>query len=73
VTSTIDTGTYFVNAPCPECGSIVEILANIASVLTVPQDDTPQLKVRLKAQAIAHNCRSGRQVSIEEAISEATR
>lgn len=67
---TIGTGTYIVEAPCPECGQIVSVLARLSSVLTVPQDDGPTLRLKLKGEAVPHSCHV-RQVTLEEAITEA--
>lgn len=59
-TKTLSTGTYLVEAPCPKCGALEEILVSIRSVLTTPEDDTQQLKVRLKGKARDHDCRQER-------------
>lgn len=57
---TLSTGTYIIQAPCPLCGEVDEILATIGSVATTPEHDTAQLKVQLKAKAIDHDCRQTR-------------
>lgn len=57
-TPRIGTGYVTVDAPCPECGALVEILATIRSVLTVPQDDAGSIRLRLKAKAVDHECRA---------------
>lgn len=67
---TISTGTYIVEAPCPECEQLVSVLARLSSVLTVAQDDGPTLRLKLKGEAVPHSCHV-RQVTIAEAIAEA--
>jgi hypothetical protein len=57
-TPRIGTGFVWVDAPCPECGALVEILAAVRSVLTVPQDDAATIRLRLKAKAVDHDCRT---------------
>lgn len=58
----IQTGTYVVEAHCPRCGAIEEILCSIRSVLTTPEDDSGSLKVQLKGKARDHDCRQSRMV-----------
>lgn len=58
----IDAGTYVVHAHCPKCGGSELVLVALREVLTVPADEVPQLKVRLKGQAVPHICN---QTSIE--------
>jgi hypothetical protein len=58
-TQRIGTGYVWIDAPCPECGALVEVLAIIRSVLTVPQDDAGTVRVRLKSKAVDHQCASG--------------
>ena len=67
---TISTGTYIVEAPCHECGQLVSVLARLSSVLTVPQDVGPTLRLKLMGEAVPHSCHV-RQVTLEEAITEA--
>lgn len=55
-TKTIPTGTYLVEAPCPNCGVIEEVLVGLRSVLTTPQDDQASIKVSCKGKARDHNC-----------------
>ena len=54
---TLATGTYLVEAPCPRCGVIEEILVSLRSVLTQPEDDTGSIRVRLKGKARDHDCK----------------
>lgn len=66
---TLPTGVYLVEAACPRCGAIEEILVAIRSVLTTPEDDTGSLRVRLRGKARDHDCRQLRlsqlQVSVD--------
>lgn len=57
VEKTIPTGTYLIEAPCPRCGVIEEILVSLQSVLTTPEHDTGSLRVRLKGKGRDHDCR----------------
>lgn len=50
------TGTYLVDAPCPKCGVIEEVLVSIESVLTLPQNSSGSLRVRLQGKALDHDC-----------------
>jgi hypothetical protein len=52
----IDTGVYMVNAPCPRCGVVEEILVAIRSVLTTPEDGPGSLRVKIKGKARDHDC-----------------
>lgn len=61
-TKTIPTGVYLIEAACPRCGAIEEILVAIRSVLTTPEDDTGSLRVRLKGKARDHDCKQARLV-----------
>lgn len=63
-TPRIPTGYVWIDAPCPECGALVEVLAVIRSVLTVPQDEAGTIRVRLKANAVDHECRNGVQAAL---------
>lgn len=66
---TIGTGYVRVDAPCPECGSIAEVVARIGTTLTTPDDDVPTLRLRLKAKAVPHECRAGRgQLTITDVL-----
>lgn len=57
---TIETGTYLVEAPCPRCGVVEEILARLSTVLTTPQDDAGALRVKIKSKPRDHDCAQGR-------------
>jgi hypothetical protein len=59
---TIPTGTYIVEAHCPRCNAIEEVLVSIRSVLTTPEDDPATLRVRLKCKARDHDCNQSRLV-----------
>lgn len=61
-TKTIETGVYLVEARCPRCGAIEEILCAIRSVLTTPEDDSGSLRLKLKHKARDHDCRQARMV-----------
>lgn len=63
MTDTIDTGTYYVNAPCPRCGVIEEILVAVRSKLTIPQDEIGKLGVAVKGKARDHDCKQARRSS----------
>lgn len=57
---TIPTGVYLVEAPCPRCGVIEEILVSLRSVLTQPEDDTGSIRVKLRGKARDHDCKQAR-------------
>lgn len=59
-TKTLSTGVYLVEAPCPRCGVIEEILVSLRSVLTQPEDDTGSIRVRLRGKARDHDCKQAR-------------
>ena len=61
----VGTGYVWVDAPCPECGALVELLAVVRSVLTVPQDDPGTIRLRLKSKPVDHACRSGAQLAFD--------
>lgn len=63
----IPTGTYIVEARCPRCNAIEEILVSIRSVLTTPEDDAGSLRVRLRGKARDHDCRQARLTTIVDA------
>lgn len=63
-TPRIGTGFVWIDAPCPDCGALVEVLALVTSVLTVPQHDAATVRVRLKAKPVDHECRAPEQLSI---------
>lgn len=52
----IATGVYLIDAPCPRCGVIEEILVKLSAVLTTPEDDGSTIRVRLKGKARDHDC-----------------
>lgn len=54
------TGVYIVDAPCPRCGVIEEILVALRSVLTTPEDDIGSIRVKLKGKARDHDCHQQR-------------
>lgn len=60
MTDTLQTGNYVVDAPCPRCGVVEEILVRISSVLTTPQDDAGSLRVKVKGKARDHDCQQRR-------------
>jgi hypothetical protein len=64
----LQTGTYLVDAPCPRCGVIEEILVSLQSVLTQPEGDVGSIKVRIRGKARDHDCKQAR---LTVAISEA--
>lgn len=57
---TIPTGVYLVEAPCPRCGVVEEILVALRSVLTMPEDDAGTIRVRVKGKARDHDCKQNR-------------
>lgn len=70
-TESLDTGTYYVNAPCPRCGVIEEILVAIRSKLTIPQDEIGKLGVALKGKARDHDCKQARLTIAPDRLPEA--
>lgn len=69
-TKTIPTGVYLVEARCPRCGAIEEILVGISSVLTTPEHDTASLRVRLKGKARDHDCKQTRLLDVDRVTGE---
>lgn len=69
-TKTLQTGVYIVEAHCPRCGAIEEILVAIRSVVTIPELDLGKLAVRLKSKARDHDCRQSRLVAVDAATGE---
>lgn len=59
---TLQTGVYTVDAACPRCGAIEEILCSIRSVVTIPETDLGKLAIKLKAKPRDHDCRQTRMV-----------
>ena len=66
---TLDPGVYVVNAACPQCGVIEEILVKIRTVVTIPEDDIGSLRVGLKGKAREHDCRQIRLSVVTDASS----
>ena len=52
----LDTGSHAVEAPCPVCGVIELIYADLSTVLTTPTDEPAMLRLRLKAKPVTHLC-----------------
>lgn len=69
-TETLSTGVYLVEAPCPRCGVIEEILVSLRSVLTQPEDDAGSIRVRLRGKARDHDCKQGRLTVVTPAPAE---
>lgn len=67
---TLETGVYLVEATCPRCGAIEEILVSLRSVLTTPEDDTGSLRVRLKGKARDHDCKQTRLLDVDRTTGE---
>lgn len=61
-TKTLQTGVYLIEAACPRCGAIEEVLVSIRAVVTIPEADLGKLAVRLKGKARDHDCRQVRMV-----------
>lgn len=51
---------YLIDAACPRCGVIEEILVRVGVVLTTPDDGSGSLRVRIKGKARDHDCQQGR-------------
>lgn len=51
---------YLIDAACPRCGVIEEILVRIGVVLTTPDDSVGSLRVKVKGKAREHDCQQGR-------------
>lgn len=60
MTDMLPTGTHVVQAVCPRCGQLEAIAVGLSSVLAVPTDDRPSLRVKLKGKPIDHDCRQQR-------------
>ena len=67
---TLGTGVYVIEAACPRCGAIEEILVSIRAVLTTPEDDSGSLRVRLKGKARDHDCNQARLMAVDAATGE---
>lgn len=65
--ATLKTGVYYVDAPCPRCGAIEEILISIRSVVTIPETDTGKLAVKLRGKPRDHDCRQNRLTQLVDA------
>lgn len=68
---TLDTGDYYVSAPCPRCGVVEEILASIRSHVGIPQDAMGKLTVKLKAKGRDHDCHQ-RRIGVDSPLDEGT-
>lgn len=55
----LDPGTYWIDAPCPRCGSLEPIPVALSTVLQVPSDDLTTLRVKAKTKAVPHSCGQG--------------
>lgn len=69
-------GTYTVSAPCPDCGTVEDVLVRIGVRRTADLDDggLAALRVTLKGKASDHECGGRfRQVTVEDALEEAAR
>lgn len=66
----IETGTYIVEAHCPRCNAIEEILVGISSVLTTPEHETGSLRVKLKGKARDHDCKQARITVVDSTTGE---
>lgn len=61
-TKTLQTGVYLIDAACPRCGAIEEILMSLRAVVTIPEGDLGKLAVKLKAKPRDHDCRQARMI-----------
>jgi hypothetical protein len=50
-------GDHKVDLVCPECGAVVSVAAQLATVRTVIGDDPGTLKLRAVSAKIEHDCR----------------
>jgi hypothetical protein len=74
VSAPLTLGTYVVDAPCPDCGTLVELVLRLSTTLTTSTDEDPRLRLKARSTAVPHLCRragNGRPVTIDEAIDEA--
>jgi hypothetical protein len=59
-TPDLPTGLYYFDAPCPKCGQVERIPGDVRTVLTVPDDDVANVRIKLKAKPVAHVCHQTR-------------
>lgn len=67
-------GTFIVEAPCPDCGAVLELVLRLSSTRTTSTDDDPKVRLKARSTAVPHVCRrssSARQVTVAEALAEA--
>ena len=60
---------YLIEAACPRCGAIEEILVGLRAVLTTPEDDMGSLRIRLKGKPRDHDCKQDR-ITVDAATGE---
>ena len=52
----LNVGPLHVEAPCPVCGVIELVFADLSTVLTTPTDEPATLRLKLKAKPVTHLC-----------------
>lgn len=61
----LPTGVYLIDAPCPRCGVIEEILVALRSALTITEGDTGSLRVKVRGKARDHDCQQARLTEVK--------
>jgi hypothetical protein len=64
--STLTTGTYWVDLPCPRCHALETVAVLLSAVLTTADEETPTLRLRTKSAPVDHQCGQGRMLTTDE-------
>lgn len=60
----VGAGLVGVEVPCPSCGVLELIAVNLVGVLTVPDGDTPTLRIKAKSRPLDHDCQADAPASL---------
>ena len=60
-------GVWWVDAPCPRCGTVESLVVELSTRLVTPSDDVPQLELKARVSKTPHTCG---QLSIRGALME---
>lgn len=52
----VSAGLVAVEVACPSCGVLETIGVHLAGVLTIPDDETPSLRIKAKSKPFEHDC-----------------
>lgn len=59
---------HWVDLPCPRCGALATVAANLSAVLTTAADEEPTLRLRCRSKAVDHECGQGRLLETAELL-----